>query len=85
MYALNIDEKDGRILSSTFEEFGAPGQPLIEKLPDGDISEYRFVKGDYVYDPVPKSEAKGGNDDKEVVVLTKRQYEKLIKLLEEEK
>ena len=26
----------------------------MESLPDGDISDYRYVEGEYVYDPLPK-------------------------------
>lgn len=51
-YALNLAE-DGRVLSVTFEEY-APGDALIvEALPEGDVSDYRYVDGAFVYDPVP--------------------------------
>ena len=52
MFALNLGD-DGRILSATLEEYGAPGQPLVEELPAGDISEYRYVDGEYIHDPLP--------------------------------
>lgn len=55
MYALNLDT-DGRILSATFEEYAPPEQPRVEILPDGDVSDYRYVDGEYVYDPLPKPE-----------------------------
>ena len=42
MYALNLAD-DGRILSATFEQYAAPGQPIVDKLPEGDISNYLFV------------------------------------------
>ena len=54
MYALNLDPADKRILSATFEQYAAPGQPIVETLPEGDISDYRYVDGEYVYDPLPK-------------------------------
>lgn len=55
MYALNIAD-DGRILSATYEEFAAEGQPLVESLPEGDISDWLYVDGEYVYEPLPKPE-----------------------------
>ena len=53
MYALNLDT-DSRILSATFEEYAPPEQPRVEILPDGDVSDYRYVDGGYVHDPLPK-------------------------------
>ena len=52
LYALNLKE-DGRILSATADQYGAPGQPRVETLPEGDISDYRYEGGEYVYDPLP--------------------------------
>lgn len=52
-YALNLAE-DGRILSATYEQFAVGAMPIVETLPDGDISEYRYVDGEYIHDPLPK-------------------------------
>ena len=52
-YALNLDA-DGRILSATYETYAAPSMPLVEALPDGDITDYKYIDGSYVYDPLPK-------------------------------
>lgn len=54
-YALNLAE-DGRILSATFEKYAAKDQPLVETLPEGNIADYLYVDGQYVYDPLPKPE-----------------------------
>lgn len=54
-YALNLDE-DGRILSATYETYAAPSMPLVEALPDGDITDYKYINNEYVYDPLPKPE-----------------------------
>lgn len=51
-YALNLAE-DGRILSVTYEQYAAPGQPIVDTLPEGNISDWKFVGGQYVYDPLP--------------------------------
>ena len=51
-YALNLAE-DYRILSATEEKYAGEGQPIVDELPDGDISEYRYIDSEYVYDPLP--------------------------------
>lgn len=55
MYALNLDT-DGRILSATFEEYATEDMPKAETLPDGDITDYLYVDGVYVYEPLPEPE-----------------------------
>lgn len=52
IYALNLDSNN-RILSATYDQYAPPSQPRVEQLPDGDINDYLFVDGEYVYDPVP--------------------------------
>ena len=54
-YALNLDT-DGRILSATYEEYAPADAVLVDELPEGDISEYLYADGRYVYDPLPKPE-----------------------------
>lgn len=54
-YALNLAE-DGRILSATFEKYAPKNAVLVDTLPDGDISDYRYVNGEYVYEPLPEPE-----------------------------
>ena len=57
-YALNIGE-DNRILSATYEEYAVEGMPIVDALPGGetpeenDIGNYKYVDGEYVYDPLP--------------------------------
>lgn len=55
MYALNLNE-ESRILSATFARFAADGQPLVDSLPDGDIYDYLYIDGEYIYKPIPKPE-----------------------------
>ena len=52
MYALNLD-KDNRILSATYDQYAPVSQPRVDELPEGDISDYKYVNGEYVYDPIP--------------------------------
>jgi len=52
IYALNVG-KDNRILSATYDQFAPASQPRVDTLPDGDISDYLYVNGEYVYAPIP--------------------------------
>ena len=51
-YALNLAE-DNRILSATYEKYAVDGMPIVETLPEGDISDYLYVNGEYIYNPLP--------------------------------
>ena len=54
-YALNLSE-NGRILSATFEKYATDDMPLVDTLPEGDISEYIYQNGKYIHDPLPEPE-----------------------------
>lgn len=54
-YALNIGV-DGRILSATFEKYATENMPIVDVLPDGDISDYLYQDGEYILDQLPKPE-----------------------------
>ena len=55
MYALNLDT-DGRILSACVCLEGFEYDNIVETLPDGNITNYKYVDGGYVYDPLPEPE-----------------------------
>ena len=54
MYVLNLAE-DNRILSAwvMIEGQNYDDMPISNKLPDGDITDYKYVDGEYIYDPLP--------------------------------
>ena len=52
MYALNLDSNN-RILSVTFDKYAPASQPRVDTLPDGNVNDYLYVNGEYVYDPIP--------------------------------
>lgn len=54
-YALNLDD-DGRILSVTYGKYAPSGAPLVGELPEGNVYDYRYVNGEYIYDPLPEPE-----------------------------
>lgn len=55
MYALNLDT-DGRILSACECLEGFEYINVVETLPDGDVTDYKYIDGVYVYDPLPKAD-----------------------------
>lgn len=54
-YALNLAE-DRRVLSATYEQYAPIGAVIVDELPEGDIFDYLYVDGEYVYEPRPKPE-----------------------------
>ena len=54
-YALNLAD-NGRILSATFAKYAPADSDLVDELPEGDISDYLYKNGEYVYDPLPEPE-----------------------------
>ena len=55
MYALNLSE-DGRILSACVCLEGQIYENIVNTLPDGDITDYKYINNEYIYDPLPKPE-----------------------------
>lgn len=50
--ALNLAD-DGRILSCTYSEYAPENQPRVTQIPDDNIADYKYVDGEYIYDPLP--------------------------------
>ena len=65
-YAIQINPETNRIEHSTFSKYVNPGNAdryiLVDTLPSGetqkenDITNYLYIDGEYVYDPLPKPE-----------------------------
>ena len=57
MYALNLAD-DARILSAAvvLPNGKYDGMPIVCMLPDGDIYEYMYIKGEYIHNPLPLPE-----------------------------
>lgn len=67
-YALNLTE-DGRILSATYETYASADAVLMEELPEGDISDYLYQNGKYIYAPIPELEPSA---EEQIVVLKEK-------------
>lgn len=48
-YALNL-AKDGRILSVTYTKYAPENACIVDELPEGDINNYKYINGKYVYE-----------------------------------
>lgn len=55
MYSLNLSE-DNRILSACVCLDGFEYKNVVDILPDGDMSNYKYIDGEYVYNPLPEPE-----------------------------
>ena len=54
MFALNLNS-DNRILSACVVLPSTPADmPRVDALPEGDINDWLFVNGEYVYAPLPQ-------------------------------
>lgn len=55
MYALSLNT-DNRILSAwvVLPIGNYDGMPIVDTFPEGDMSDYLYIDGEYVYDPLPK-------------------------------
>ena len=51
-YALNLNEEN-RILSVTFDEYAPADQPRVDELPEGNVADYLYVDGEFIYNPLP--------------------------------
>ena len=58
MIALNIDKETNRVLSASLLFNGAsmPGSTAVEVLPDGNLYDYLYVNGEFVYSPIENQE-----------------------------
>lgn len=55
IYSLNLGE-NSRILSVCVCLPGQTYENVVDTLPDGDVSDYKYIDGEYVYDPLPTPE-----------------------------
>lgn len=55
MYSLNLAE-DNRILSVCECLEGIEYDNVVDSFPEDDITDYKYINGEYVHDPKPKPE-----------------------------
>jgi hypothetical protein len=52
-YGLILDT-DNRIISAPAQRYAPDNAVIVYVLPDGNITDYLYINGEYVYDPLPK-------------------------------
>lgn len=52
LFALNIDPQTHRILSATFPQYAGADATIVDYLPEGDISNYLYINGGYIFSPI---------------------------------
>lgn len=55
MYALNLDTEN-RILSVCECIEGMGYDVVVESFPDDNVRDYKYINGEFIYDPLPKPE-----------------------------
>ena len=65
-YALSL-AADGRVLSATYEQFAHADAVIVDNLPEGNVADYRYVDGEFIYDPIPVEEVKETPSAEEVL------------------
>ena len=76
-YALNIDKETNAVLSATYEQFAWEGCVIVDHLPDGDITDYDYINGEYVLN----EERKKAREEQEDVKSTEEIYAEALNLL----
>lgn len=59
-YALKLAE-DGRVISATFEKYAPADSVPVDELPEGNLADYLWQDGAFVYDPLPEPEPETPN------------------------
>lgn len=49
--------EDGQILFATEQKDAQDGAVMVQALPDGNLADYQYIDGEYIYHPLPKPEA----------------------------
>lgn len=80
-YALSIDSETNAVLSATYEEFAWEGCPIVDHLPDGDITDYDFVGGEYVLNEERKAAREKAQEEAENAKTTEEVYAEALNLL----
>lgn len=55
-YALNIDQTTKRINYKTYDIYGNIEDIRVNDIPEGDITNYLYINGEFVFDPLPEPE-----------------------------
>lgn len=54
-YAIELAE-DNRVVSVTYESYATEKMQIVDVIPEGNITEYRYENGEFIHDPLPQEE-----------------------------
>lgn len=52
-YGLMLDE-DNRVVSAVQQRYAQEGAVIVYDLPEGNLHDYLYIDGEFIYDPLPK-------------------------------
>lgn len=76
-YALCVDSETNAVRYATYEKYAWDGCVIVDHLPDGDISDYDFIDGEYVLN----EERKKAREEQEDVKSTEEIYAEALNIL----
>lgn len=79
-YALNINETNA-VLSATYEQFAWEGCVIVDHLPEGDITDYDFIDGEYVLNEERKAAREKAQEEAENAKTTEEVYAEALNML----
>lgn len=80
-HGLTLDD-DNRIVSAVPQRYAPDGAIIVDKLPDGDVAEYRYVDGEYIHDPLPTVEVEPVQSTEELLLEMAADHEYRLCLIE---
>ena len=79
-HGLTLDD-DSRIVSAVPQRYAQDGAIIVDKLPDGNYSDYLYVDGEFTYDPLPKDEVKNQPTQEERITALEEENAVLLECL----
>lgn len=64
-YALCVDSETNAVRYATYEKYAWDGCVIVDHLPDGDISDYDFIDGEYVLNEERKAAREKAQEEAE--------------------
>lgn len=64
-YGLVLDDNN-RIIDAPVQRHAPVGAIIVDKLPEGNLFDYLYIDGEYVYDPLPRPEPVDPEPDRSV-------------------
>ena len=80
-YALCVDSETNAVRYATYEKYAWDGCVIVDPLPDGDISDYDFIDGEYVLNEERKAERERAAEEAANAKTTEEVYAEALNML----